>query len=735
MAQVNPFDSMVPQGIDAVEPNPFDAMVPGTPPARNEEEEEFSSGEWTLLDNLTGASLFIEGATLGWSDEALVGLQSLVESVGSDKELAEIYAENKDAYDAVIKDFRRRNPNVALTAEVVGAIVSPISKLKGIEAAGSLGGLVARGAGEGALASLGAAERGADMTSAAAEGALLGGVTTGALGSLGWLFKRRVEAPLETEEGFTPITLAAKKDGGLTSSEALLQSFYKGVVGPSFGGGALRAQEEVIVGPLKTRSKELTQVLEAAKSEAGAAKAQLSDSVKKIDRTARTIKADSTEAQEIIKGNYNPFLGNDGPVMVNSVQKAKEVTERAQDAFRLVALENSLPARMPKRKIKDITEATSPNSAMKELELNWTQHGFEASKGRSFIVKPQELINNMAKRATARDLALLAGNENQVVKEITAAAELVAERVNKKTSRMSGVDLTNLRSNLGMKAAALSGDDGQSILRSAVYREMQNSIDDVITSQLKGKRLADYLADKKAYKSQSVLRDAVLAASGKAGRQGRFTPDEWVAAIKKNNKKEARIGEGPLRQEAEKTASFVKTTTDKITSEAELLATKLANRRDRELKRAVNKAKAELSSLDKQKEALEKRLSKDPEAMSTISENMKRQEQVRQELSVNEQEIAKLNALRTAENPSWFWQLAATGIISGLTSLPTGLTAAAAGIGTAKALTTPTAQKALAGQLPTQQAVQQMQFLGSDALGTAPLAGSRAVTGMLTGQE
>lgn len=176
MAQVNPFDSMVPQGIDAVEANPFDDMVPGTPPARSEEEEEFSSGDWTLLDNLTGASLFIEGATLGWSDEALVGLQSLVESIGSDKELAEIYAENKDAYDAVIKDFRRRNPNVALTAEIVGAIVSPISKLKGIEAAGSLGGLVARGAGEGALASLGAAERGADMTSAAAEGALLGGV-------------------------------------------------------------------------------------------------------------------------------------------------------------------------------------------------------------------------------------------------------------------------------------------------------------------------------------------------------------------------------------------------------------------------------------------------------------------------------------------------------------------------------------------------------------------------------
>ena len=38
-------------------------------PINNEIEAEVASGEWTSEDSLAGALIFIEGATLGWSDE------------------------------------------------------------------------------------------------------------------------------------------------------------------------------------------------------------------------------------------------------------------------------------------------------------------------------------------------------------------------------------------------------------------------------------------------------------------------------------------------------------------------------------------------------------------------------------------------------------------------------------------------------------------------------------------
>ena len=55
-------------------------------------------------------------------------------------------------------------------------------------------------------------------------------------------------------------------------------------------------------------------------------------------------------------------------------------------------------------------------------------------------------------------------------------------------------------------------------------------------------------------------------------------------------------------------------------------------------------------------------------------------------------------------------------------------------VGAAKGLAGEGMQRFLAGQTPVQQAAQQAQFMGSSALGTVPLAGARAVTGMLTGQ-
>ena len=738
----NPFENlqMDNSGVPPVV-NPFDSLPVPPPPPRNEAEAEFSSGDWQALDALSGAAVFIEGATLGWSDEALVGIQSLAESAFSDKSLADIYAENKDSYDAAIKDFRQRNPGIAMTAELVGAIVSPISKVgMGIRGAKSLGGLVARGGVEGAVAGVGAAERDSNLLQAGLEGATFGAGGTLALGVPAALLKRRIETPLEQDGVFTPITLAGGK--GETSG-GLLQSFYRGVVGPSFGGGDIRVQEEAIVGPLAQRQaeakKSFDKLIISNVAEAKEAEDILKSNISKINETGTAAKADITEvrdeAKEIIKGNYAPLLGKSGSVMNRKTKEIVKLTDELEDGFRIQAVQNSLPAEMPKRNVKTIIEANTPNEALYELEKNWAEHGFKAAKGRSFRVNTDQLIKSMASRATKNDLAFFADSQDQVVKEIQKATALLEDRLSK--GRISGEDLTNLRSNLGTKAATKS-DDGQGVLQQMVYREMQGSIDDVIMSQLKGKGLASYTADKTSWASSVVLKNAVGKASTKAGRQGRFTVDEWVQSIKENSVRQARQGGGPLRQEAEKVDSIIKSRTKGVTNAALTLSKKLTKRQNKEITRATNKAKLEKASIDKQNDALVKTISKDPEAVNKIAANKQREATLKEAIDAGEQQLSEINKLRTLENPSWFHQLAASGLVGAPAALATGsnpIAGVVGAVGTSKVLTTPTAQKLLAGQLPLQETAQKAQFLGSEALGTVPLAGGRALTGMLTGEN
>jgi hypothetical protein len=93
--------------------------------------------------------------------------------------------------------------------------------------------------------------------------------------------------------------------------------------------------------------------------------------------------------------------------------------------------------------------------------------------------------------------------------------------------------------------------------------------------------------------------------------------------------------------------------------------------------------------------------------------------------------------LRGIENPTWFHTLAATGILVGLTT--GGTLGAGAGlataVGAARVLSTPTAQRVVAGQTTPQMAIERM--LQSDATGTTADILSRSVgrTGLLTGGQ
>jgi len=706
----------------------------------NEIEADIATGEWTNLDSLSGALIFLEGATLGWSDEVGIGLASLAMSAVSDETQEEIYNRLKKDYDAMQEGFAERQPGAALGLEIAGAVVSPISKIKMVS---GLTGIVARGASEGAIYGAGKAEDADDMTSEALKGALGGALGASAVGSAGWLLKKKVQAPLDTPEGFVPLTLAADKTKG--SSEALLQTFYRDVIGPSWGGkGLIRAQEEVTVGPLiaaqKQRQKALKDLKDATSAEAKEAKKQLTNSLDNLSDTVSTKKESITEAAQesadIIKGNYSRFLGKDGAIISRATKRIQNSIDVNSDAFRLSAFTSSLPAGAKKEQIEAIVDAGNPNVAMLRLENLWAEEGFKSIKGRSFTLKPDKLLENITDRVAQNpQLQLLAVNKSEVSSLVNNSLELLAAKRNPKTGRISGEDLSAVRSAFGTAAATKSDVGGQSVLMQNLYREVQQAVDEQMKSQLSAKGLKAFEQDLEAWATHSVLKDSVLKASAKTGVNGKFTPDDWISSIKTNSPRQARQGRGPLRAEAENLAALNKKHEESIVEAAKKLSEKMITRRERELTRIKNKAKTERASLAEQVKKQRSLLRDNPEVASKLAENTQRMKVLEEEIASSQENLLALNKARTPENPSWYHSLAATGTMAGAMSGAGVAAGGAVGGGLSlgaslkagQIMSSPSVQRALAGQAAPQVAAQKFVQtpIGQQVRQVSPLLGAR----------
>lgn len=724
------------------------------PPINNEIEAEIASGEWTSQDSLAGALIFLEGATLGWSDEVGVGLASIALSTTTDETREEAYYRLKKDYDAMQAGFSERQPLAATGLEIAGAIASPLSKIgAAAKGASSITGLVGRAGVEGAIYGAGKAETGADTGELLVD-ASVGGLTGLAGGAVfglpAWLLKRKIDAPLDTPEGFQPITLAADKE---KSSESILRSFYRDVVGPSFGGGGvIRAQEEKIVAPLVQKQKVREEAIEAfdkkIKQESAEATKALGNAIDDLGlQTKRKIR-DVTEEANVVKGvlegDYSGLVNKTtGQVIARQTAQLKNNLDANADMFRLEAFSKALPASIKKKTVSDITAAPNPNAAMQRLEEQWSKVGFESIKTRSYQVDPNKVAKEMLKRLSAdTTVRLMMESSGQLTNTIRNTVALLSDKTVK--GRISGEDLASLRSSFGTAAAAKSDAGGVPAIQQYILRDMQSVLDDVVTRTLSGDRLAKFEADKAAWAAHSILKDAVSKASTKAGREGRFTPDEWLQAAKTNSPRQSRQGKAPLQARANKVAATIGAQEETIKAAALKLSDKLEARRNRELTRVRNKATLKKSKIEEEQLALKKNLKNNPENVERIAANELELKNLQQVATDSAAELKRIQQLRTPENPSWFHKFAATGFIGGLT----GLQAAATGgsgigatlggavgtLGAAKGLSGEGMQRLLAGQTPIQQAAQQAQFMGSSALGTAPLAGARAMTGMLTGQ-
>ncbi len=712
---------------------------------KTEEQAEVETGEWLEQDNFNTAMAFMQGVSLGWYDEYRVGITALAESALGEETYDEAYARNRAIYDAQTKSFEERQPAAAIGAEITGAVVSPVAKVGPV--ARGITGLATRGAVEGGIYGAGKAKDVDTMAKEAGTGALFGLGLGAGIGAGGWLLKKKIATPLEQDGVFTPITLAAKKDD---ASEALFQSFYRDVVGPSLGGkGVIRAQEEKVVAPFvlkqAQREKALKDFLRASKVEAAEATAQLRNTVDNVTEVGAVKGVDVTGqaeiAQEIVKGKYDKFLGSKGEIIARKTQQVKNIVESNNDILRLAAFDNSVPVGAKKTDVAKILEAGDPNVAMNQLEKLWQKEGFRSIKDISFRMKPEELLvqieNRVAKDTTLSLLAGKAGVKNLIEDGLVT---LAAKR-NPQTGRIKGEDLSAVRNSFGMAASKMSDEGGQSALMQGLYREIQSVIDENMKKQLSGKRLAAFEGDVAAWASQTVLRDAVTRASTKAGRQGRFTPDEWIASIKKNSPQQARRGRGPLREQAEQLAALTAKQEKAIVASANKLANKLTARRANELKRVKNKAVAEKNAIAKETATLKKNLSNNPASAERIAQNLKREDELKDAIAAGKNELDVIKQTRTPQNPTWYQLLASSAVIGSLTGLQAGLTggltSAAGVVGASRALATPTAQKIIAGQtVPQEVARQALQkpLVGGmsavDAIASFPRVGA----GMLTSE-
>ena len=126
-----------------------------------------------------------QGLSMGWIDEIASGLAATVKAPFVNKTWQEIYKDQLDKERANLQAAKTEHPYVTGTGEVAGAIASGMA-MPGIRSAKTIGGAVAKGATQGAVAGgiYGAGTANEDKLIEGAKGAGVGAVLGGAIGGV-----------------------------------------------------------------------------------------------------------------------------------------------------------------------------------------------------------------------------------------------------------------------------------------------------------------------------------------------------------------------------------------------------------------------------------------------------------------------------------------------------------------------------------------------------------------------
>lgn len=730
---------------------------------------------WGSEDSLAAAQRFFSSMALGFGDELGIGVAALAASLSTGNNVSDIYKDMKETYNMQQEEFKRQHGGAAAAADIAGAIASPLTLVKGAQAASNLtrgvqqilptamqGGRVGsvierslptafqlgRAATEGAIYGAGIGdESGQGRLEGAGEGAALGALGYGAvrtgLAALGAggraVFGRKIEGDLIDEAGeFVPITLAAKRDG----AEGFIRTFYRDVVAPSFGGkGIVRGQEERIIlkaeDVLENQKQFTRDLIEGSKEKVAELKTQFNEGFELLGKqkkeaeallakdTATTVAPLEAKLKALQTGKAEEIFGK-------ATKQAQQVVDSQRFNFRNSAFASSLPAGATSDDLARIMQLEDIGQRAQALDELWNTVGYSMIKGKKIRIPANEFETSLTKmidedavlKVNVSDVPAFKNNLKSIIQSFDTYLD--------KSRRIDGDVLSAMRSKIGTVAA----NAGDPQMRRAYYA-VQGKIDALIKKQLTPSQLKAFEKESGRWKSNVILRDSIE--STRVKKRGIFDEEDWLKSVAANNQYDKRYGTGTLSKEALSLQDTIKSTQKAIARRASQAAKAKANEIEKVIKQHNANLNRQIQNLEKQLEIDTKKLRTDSQAAQRIAKNKQAIKAANDEKKAIQRDLDALNKAKSPENPSWYHTLAAHSILSvglGLGSLGGGAAAAIGGlgvVGAARALSSPTAQRIVAGQTPTQQAI--TRALGSEGAGQAAEAVSRAAgRGMLTGE-
>ena len=402
----------------------------------------------------------------------------------------------------------------------------------------------------GALAAAGFAEQGTDLGEASLTGAglsvVLGAPMTGLINYVAnGATTNRIAQQLGKGRDFVPVGMAALK-GSVNKAEKALEYGYNKIVRHAFGADSLLAQQQ----------KRFTNL---ADQELAKIEKTIENGIKTADRALAITKKNQatvlTEAKAQIKSQSGlnateKKIALDEAVQTikfNAVADADAATNVAVATLRVQAHKNAIPAGIPQEKIDYVFKLPNMHERQKEINELWSEYGFQMLKNKKFRINPEEI--GVKVRAAV-------GSEKEFLSRLSGtkpvnAANVIDEYLTSYVTKgnwIAGTTLNNLRTTVAEMANKL-GTEGADAANRIVLKELVKVLDDAVFPQLSKSSQEAFKAQKINWGQNVVVRDAVVNATRK---NGMFTPEEYLSAVKANNRRGAQEGTGFLQVEANK---------------------------------------------------------------------------------------------------------------------------------------------------------------------------------------
>lgn len=731
--------------------------------SKDRDQLKVEEAAWSSEDSLASAQRFFSSTALGWGDELGLWTAAIAASVATGNPVDEVYNEMRKTYDAKQDAFEERQPGAALTAELAGSLASPVNFIPGVNIAARAG-LAGKGATAVQAASTGgrvAAESAVYGAGEAGEGARLEGAGSGAVqGLAGYgilrgglnvagrglnVFTRRnVDGDLVDDAGdFVPITLAASKPDGV---EGAVHTFYRDIIAPSFGGkGVVKGQEQKITG--KAEEFLNAQNVMSKKMDEGI-KAGIQDQKTAMTDATAAFKAEATMLKDAKKRETADTLvplreklsllksGKADEIASKATSDVSRLLDARRFDFRNKAFSGSMPAGANASDIQKVLAVEDIGQRMRALDDLWSSKGYSMIKGKKIRVKKDEFERGIAEGITSDPVFKALITDLPGFKKNVLNALDGVQSFKDASGRIDGDILSAIRSRLG----TIASNAGDPLLRKSYYM-VQGKIDDIIKKQLTPNQRAAFEKESGNWKSTVVLRDAVENTRKDPTKRGAFDESSWIDAASDNNKLDKRYGTGPLVREAHVLETNLNTAEKSIAKRAANLAKSRALLVEKTIREHSNKLQTQIKRIDADIASKTARLRTNPHFAEDIAKQTNLKKLKDAEIKQLESQLDELKRLRSPQNPSWFHTLAATGILTGLTTGggallggPFGAVGGLAlGAAAGKGMSTQKAQRFVAGQTGAQMATQ--KFLQEDATGKTAdiLARSVGRTGLLTG--